>query len=232
MPITSKNISTNDLQLYLENDISEDKKKLIFEIENRNNDGKNLTTQETKLIKELNMLRNVDNFFEKAINNQPSMPEELQNEIDKTLELISTKKPSLIESFFTIKHLISSSLGALAAISAMMLFTVVTPTTVFRDVASNDEKKIKFSSQNNSEVLTKNTPNSWLIENDIAFTLLSKQKQIDVNGVVKVKLGDTIIFMLIPLISKKVDIKIISNNGEEKELYKNLFLKKGINLNL
>ena len=36
-------------------------------------------------------------------------------------------------------------------------------------------KKIKFSSQNNSEVLTKNTPNSWLIENDIAFTLLSKQ---------------------------------------------------------
>ena len=27
------------------------------------------------------------------------MPEELQNEIDKTLELISTKKPSLIESF-------------------------------------------------------------------------------------------------------------------------------------
>ena len=40
MPITSKNISTNDLQLYLENDISEDKKKLIFEIENRNNDGK------------------------------------------------------------------------------------------------------------------------------------------------------------------------------------------------
>ena len=99
---------------------------------------------------------------------------------------------------------------------------------MFRDVASNDEKKIKFSSQNNSEVLTKNTPNSWLIENDIAFTLLSKQKQIDVNGVVKVKLGDTIIFMLIPLISKKVDIKIISNNGEEKELYKNLFLKKGI----
>ena len=229
MPITSKNISTNDLQLYLENDISEEKKKIIFKIENKNNDGKNLTTHETKLIKELNILRNVDNYFAKAINNQPSMPEELQNEIDKTLNIISAKKPSLIESFFTIKHLISSGFGALAAISAMMLFTVVTPTVMFRDVVfKNTDNVSNLSLKENSESFIRNTPNSWLIKSDIAFALLSKQKKIDVNAEVKVKLGDTLIFKLIPLESKIVDIKIISNNTEEKELYKNLSIDKGI----
>ena len=229
MPVTKKNITINDLQLYLEEDIKDDKTKYISEIENKNKNGKKLTNKEINIIKELSMLRSVDSFFEKAINNQPSMPEELQNEIDKTLNTISTKKPSLIESFFTIKHLISSSFGALAAISAMMLFTVVTPTVMFRDVVFKNTNNVSnVSLKENSESFIRNTPNSWFIKSDIAFALLSKQKKIDVNAEVKVKLGDTLIFTLIPLNSKIVDIKIISNNSEEKELYKDLSIDKGI----
>lgn len=221
-------ITKSDLQLYIEDDISYDKKNIIQEIENKFSRNSKLSKDESRIITELNKIRKLDTFFDEAIKNQPSIPKELQNEINKTINFLSNNKTSNLKKIFNFKHFISSMVGAIAAVSAMMLFTVVTPTAVFRDVASKDEKKLKFSTQNNFEALTKNTPNSWLIENDIAFALLSKQKQIDVNGVVKVKLGDTIIFMLIPLISKKVDIKIISNNGEVKELYKNLSIKKGI----
>jgi len=43
-----------------------------------------------------------------------------------------------------------------------------------------------------------------------------------------VKLGDTLFFTLIALKSKNIDIKIISNNGKENDLYKNLSIKKGV----
>ena len=229
MPITSKNISINDLQLYLEDDIQDDKKTYIFEIDNKNKDGKNLTTKEAYIIKELNILRNVDNFFEKAIENQPSMPKELQDEIDKTLTFISTKEPSLIKSFFNIKHLISSSIGALAAIVAMTFFTVSTTNLAFKGVVSSVDGS-KVSLQENADLYFKNTPNSWFIKSDIAFALshTSKEKKININENVKVKLGDTLFFTLIPLKSKNIDIKIISNNGKENDLYKNLSVKKGV----
>ena len=56
MAISSKNITTNDLQLYLEDDIPYDKKKYILEIENKNVNGEKLTSDETMILKELNAL--------------------------------------------------------------------------------------------------------------------------------------------------------------------------------
>ena len=88
----------------------------------------------------------------------------------------------------------------------------------------------KVSLQENEQIFVKNTPNSWYIKNDIAFALshTSKEKKININDDVRVKIGDTLFFTLIPLKSKIIDIKIISNNGKEKELYKNLSINKGI----
>lgn len=207
MPITSKNISTNDLQLYLEDDISDDKKRLIFEIENKNNDGKTLTSQETKLINELNILRNVDDFFEKAINNQPPMPKELQNEIDKRLDLVFDKEPSLIRSFINIKHLISSSIGAVAAILAMMFFTTSTTNLVFK---------------------SDNSATSWIVKNDIGFAISHfSNRPIDVTSNIELKLNDEIKFIVLPSKSKIIDINYLSNDGNKIELYKNLSVKKG-----
>tara|TARA_B110000503_G_scaffold131275_1_gene205644 strand:- start:49 stop:810 length:762 start_codon:yes stop_codon:yes gene_type:complete len=137
MPINSKNISSNDIQLYIEDDISYDKKKFILEIENKTINGKKLTSDETKILKELNVLRNVDNFFVEAINNQPSIPKELQNEIDQTITLLSTKEPSFINNFLNIKHLVSSGIGALAAVAAMMFFTISSTNLAYRSLIEN-----------------------------------------------------------------------------------------------
>jgi len=137
MPINSKNISSNDIQLYIEDDISYDKKKFILEIENKTINGKKLTSDETKILKELNVLRNVDNFFVEAINNQPSIPKELQNEIDQTITLLSTKETSFINSFLNIKHLISSGIGALAAVAAMMFFVISSTNLAYRSLIEN-----------------------------------------------------------------------------------------------
>jgi hypothetical protein len=224
MPITSKNISTNDLQLYLEDDISDDKKRLIFEIENKNNDGKTLTSQETKLINELNILRNVDNFFEKAINNQPPMPKELQNEIDKRLDLAFDNEPSLIQSFLNIKHLISGGIGAFSAIAAMLFYTTIYTSSAYRLVESASTTK-----GTNLEISNINFPNQWLIKNDIAFALSFKldEKEINTKEEVRVEIGDTLIFNLIPLKSRKIDIIYISSDGEKTTLYEKEKIQKG-----
>jgi len=207
MPIGSKNISINDLQLYIEDDISYDKKKYILEIDNKNVDGKKLTNAELNILKELNILRNVDNFFEKAINSQPSMPKELENKIDQTFNLISTKEPSLIERFFNIKYLISSGIGALAAITAMMFFTVSTSNLAFK---SGD------------------TVTSWIIKNEIGFAVSHfSTRQIDVTEDVKVKINDELVFTILPSKSKIININYLSNDGNNIELYKKLSVKKG-----
>jgi len=224
MPMTSENISINDLQLYLEDDIPDDKKKLIFEIENKNNDGKKLTTQEIKLIKELNKLRNVDDFFEKAIHNQPSMPKELQNEIDKRLDLEFDKEPSFIQNFLNIKHLISGGIGAFSAIAAMLFYTTIYTSSAYRLVES-----VSTTKGTNLEISNINFPNQWLIKNDIAFALSFKlnEKEINTNGDVKVEIGDTLIFNLIPLKSRKIDIIYISSDGEKTTLYEKQKIQKG-----
>ena len=207
MAISSKNITTNDLQLYLEDDISYDKKKYILEIENKNVNGEKLTNDEAKTLKELNILRDVDIFFESTINNQPSMPQTLQNEIDQTLNFISNKKPSLIESFLNIKHLISSSIGAIVAITAMMFFTVSTTNLAFK---------------------SGNSVTSWIIKNDIGFAISHfSSREIDVTEDVKVKINDEIVFTLLPSKSKIIDINYLSNDGNNIELYKNLSVEKG-----
>ena len=64
MPIKLNSITNNDLQLYIEDDISYDKKKIIQEIENRFSGSKKLTDDETRIINQLNNIRNMDIFFE------------------------------------------------------------------------------------------------------------------------------------------------------------------------
>jgi len=188
-----------------------------------------LTNDETRIKDQLNNIRNIDNFFEEAIKNQPSMPKELQIKVDETINFLSTKKSSILKDFLNIKHLISTGIGAIAAISTMMLFTVFSSNLAFRDVVTRVDSS-KVSLQENADVSFKNTPNSWLIKSDIAFALshMSREKKININENVIVKLGDTLFFTLIPLKSKNIDIKIISNNGKENELYKNISIIKGV----
>ena len=206
MAISSSKINTNDLQLYLEDDISYGKKKYILEIENKSVNGQKLTSDEANTLKELNVLRDVDIFFENTINNQSSIPKELQNEIDKTLNFISTKKPSPIEIYFNIKYLISSSIGALAAITAMMFFTVSTTNLAFKSGDSGS---------------------SWIIKNDIGFAVSHfSSREIDVTEDVNVKINDEIIFTILPSKSKIIDINYLSNDGNNIELYKNLSVEK------
>ena len=229
MPSKFNSITNNDLQLYIEDDISYDKKKIIQEVENKFARSKKLTDDETRIINQLNNIRDMDVFFEEAIKNQPSMPKELQIKIDETIDILSNKKTSIFKDFLNIKHLISSSIGALAAIVAMTFFTVSTTNLAFKGVVSSVDGS-KVSLQENADLYFKNTPNSWFIKSDIAFALshTSKEKKININENVKVKLGDTLFFTLIPLKSKNIDIKIISNNGKENDLYKNLSIKKGV----
>ena len=222
MAINSKSISKNDLQLYIEDDISIDKKKFILEIEKKLSIGNKLNNDETEIINHLSMLRKVDNLFEEAIKNQPSIPKNLQIEINETIDLLSNKKHSFLKGFLNIKYLISSGIGAIVAITAMMLFPILSTNVAFRDVPSNI---------NNSKVSFKNIPTSWIIKNNIAFALshVSKEKELDTKEDVRVSLDDIIIFTLIPSQSKIIDIKYISNDGVETKLYTNLSIKKGIN---
>ena len=64
MPSKFNSITNNDLQLYIEDDISYDKKKIIQEVENKFARSKKLTDDETRIINQLNNIRDMDVFFE------------------------------------------------------------------------------------------------------------------------------------------------------------------------
>ena len=100
-------ITKSDLQLYIEDDISYDKKNIIQEIENKFSRNSKLSKDESRIITELNKIRKLDTFFDEAIKNQPSIPKELQNEINKTINFLSNNKTSNFKKIFSFKNFIS-----------------------------------------------------------------------------------------------------------------------------
>ena len=237
--MTSKKITDENIISFLNDELDNEKSNFIS----------HAMKTDKKLKLKIKSIQDLDKKMNLAADNAYQIPVDFLNTID---EIVSQKtKKSQISlkkkitdwlAKLTLISLMSGSAisgGAFASICLLAFVSIKNPILEQELLQTADNMSENPVYRGNLQLSTQNFPNTWLIQNEVAFalsykitkntkrSLIKNDKIIDARKKVEVNLQDVIVFSILPIKSKKVDVIYHSNDGNEIKIYSDLMLNKG-----
>ena len=237
--MTSKKITDENIISFLNDELDNEKSNFIS----------HAMKTDKKLKLKIKSIQDLDKKMNLAADNAYQIPVDFLNTID---EIVSKKtKKSQISlkkkitdwlAKLTLISLMSGSAisgGAFASICLLAFVSIKNPILEQELLQTADNMSENPVYRGNLQLSTQNFPNTWLIQNEVAFalsykitkntkrSLIKNDKIIDARKKVEVNLQDVIVFSILPIKSKKVDVIYHSNDGNEIKIYSDLMLNKG-----
>ena len=235
--MASKKITDEEIVSYLNKELDQEKLDLI----------ESFLKTDKKLKIRIDAFKDLDNKIIAAANEEYPIPSDFLKVVQNTVSQknfndqinISKKILNWLESFSPFSLVSGSALsGAVVAGFCVLSF-----------MSYNNNQLIDFGNKNSSDVAYSNVENSdpvafrdtdqfasgklpifWDINEDIAFSVdyYSRGKIINVNENIKTNLINEIVFNIIPLKSKIIEVQYVNNKKQNINIYSNLSIKKGI----